>query len=366
MRVLQFTDSLRSGGKERQLVELLKWLSEVPELENELIVMSDDNHYADLDELHIPTHRIIRRSKRDPYVFLKLYRLLLRRQPDILHSWNSMCSVYAMPVLKMPGIKFVNNFLRDAPTDFGVKNKDWIRAKLTFTFSDVIAANSYAGLKAYSVPERKAACIHNGFDFNRLKGLASKAMTRDQFNVCTKHVVGMVASFSERKDHTTFITAANKLLEKRKDVTFIAIGDGIQFKSAKKIINPKYRDKFKMVGRQKRVLNIVNLFDIGILTTNTRVHCEGIPNAVMEYMALKKPVIVTDCGGTRELVKNNHTGFLVEPLNSDLLCQKIEFLLENNDLAMDFGRNGYEKLKKEFSLEIMGKKFFDLYARLSN
>jgi len=35
----------------------------------------------------------------------------------------------------------------------------------------------------------------------------------------------------------------------------------------------------------------------------------------MEYMALKKPVITTDCGGNRELVENNHTGFLMNPEN---------------------------------------------------
>ena len=98
----------------------------------------------------------------------------------------------------------------------------------------------------------------------------------------------MVASFSERKDHITFIAAAKKLMKKRNDITFITIGDGINFKAAKKLIYPEFQDNFKMVGKQNRVLNIVNLFDIGILTTNTPVHCEGIPNAVMEYMALKK------------------------------------------------------------------------------
>jgi glycosyltransferase involved in cell wall biosynthesis len=52
----------------------------------------------------------------------------------------------------------------------------------------------------------------------------------------------------------------------------------------------------------KRVLNIVNIFDIGILTTNTR-DGEGISNSIMEYMALKKPVIVTDVGVIKNLWK---------------------------------------------------------------
>ncbi|MBF0234977.1 MAG: glycosyltransferase family 4 protein, partial [Desulfamplus sp.] len=122
-------------------------------------------------------------------------------------------------------------------------------------------------------------------------------------------MVGMVASFSNKKDHKTFVDAAHRVLEKRKDITFILIGDGDFFDEIKNRIRPEFQDNFRMPGTQKRIMNIVNIFDIGVLATYT----EGISNAVMEYMALKKPVIVTDCGGNKELVEDHHTGFLVEP-----------------------------------------------------
>lgn len=360
MRVFQFIDTLRSGGKERQLVELLKWLIDVPGLENELIIMSDVNHYSYLDELRIPTHRLIRKSKRDPYVFTKLYRLLLKRKPDIIHSWDSMCSVYALPVLKILGIKFVNNFIRDAPSNFCYRDKNWIRAKLTFPFSDKIVANSYAGLKSYNIPEKKAFCIRNGFDFSRVDGLASKDDTRGILKIFTKYVVGMVASFSDKKDYNTFIKSANLILDKRDDVTFVAVGDGKKFKSTKHEILPKFKDRIKFLGKQKRVLNVINIFDIGVLSTFT----EGISNVIMEYMSLKKPTIATDCDGNREIVEHGRTGFLVDPANPYQISEKILLLLDRKELSEKLGQNGYDKLKKEFSLDAMGIKFLHVYKDL--
>jgi len=174
MKILQIIDSLGSGGKERQLVETLKFLSGIDGINSELVVMSDDIHYSYIDDLNIKTYLVIRKSKKDLSIFFKFYRLFKETRPDVIHSWSSMCSVYAIFAAKMLGIKFVNGFLRNAPPSLRTNGKEQIRAKLTFPFSDIIAANSFAGLKAYNVPLKKSVCLHNGFDFNRINGLDKK------------------------------------------------------------------------------------------------------------------------------------------------------------------------------------------------
>jgi glycosyltransferase involved in cell wall biosynthesis len=364
VKIVHLTASLRAGGAERQLLETLKFFKNMNEITSEVMVMSDDIHYDYITELNIKVHCIIRKTKKDPSIFIKFYNFFRESKPDIIHSWHSMCSIYAIPAVKLLGIKFINNFLRNAPKYLDLKNLDWNIARLTFPFSDVIAANSYAGLDAYRVPAKKRACLHNGFDFSRIKNLADKKAIRNLFDIHTKYVVGMVASFSNKKDYKTFVDAAHIVLDKRKDITFMAIGGGDNFAEIKNRIKPEFQEHFKMPGTQKRILNIVNIFDIGILATNTRVHGEGIPNVVMECMALKKPVIVTDCGGNKELVENNITGFLVDPENPKQIAQKISLLLDNDILALELGQTGYKKLKKEFSLDVMGNEFLKLYRRI--
>ncbi|MCK4330055.1 hypothetical protein KAX02_09460 [candidate division WOR-3 bacterium] len=193
MKILFFIDSLRSGGKERLLAELIKGLKDYPDIQCELATMSNDIHYQYVFKQNVKIHYLIRKWKKDSRIFFKLYNLCKEFKPDIIHSWGSMSSVYALPIAKMLKIKFINAMISDAP--YKLSLKALIRSKLTFPFSDVILSNSIAGLKSYNAPKNKSFCIHNGFDFSRIK---NKVEIRKKFGIKTEKVVGMVASFSKK------------------------------------------------------------------------------------------------------------------------------------------------------------------------
>ncbi len=78
-------------------------------------------------------------------------------------------------------------------------------------------------------------------------------------------------------------------------------------------------------------------------------------------MALAKPVVATDCGGNKELVKNEETGFLIMARDPELMAQKISVLLDNKCLAKSFGINGRKRLEEKFNFEKMGEQFLNLY-----
>lgn len=361
MKVFQIIDTLRSGGKERQVVEVLKFFSKKKNWQTGLVVLSDEVHYDYINELNIPVFKIVRRYPKDPLVFFRLYKLFKKTKPSVIHSWSPMCSIYAIFVTKLLGIKFVNGFLRAAPPKLDWNDKTWMIAKLTFPFSDKIVANSMAGLSAYNVSLKKGSCLYNGFDFGRLHNIKPRKLILEQFDIKTPYVVGMVATFSNKKDYDTFFKAARIILEQRNDVTFVAVGDGKNFDCYKNKIPAGVKANIKLLGKQKRVLNIINVFDIGVLTTNTKYHSEGISNAIMECMAMQKPVIATDCGGNRELLINNHTGFLVEPFKPIQVSERISHLLDDKQLAEHLGQNGFNQLEKKFNLKVMGKAFVELY-----
>ena len=361
MKILQIIDTLRSGGKERQLVELLTFLSKRKDVSCELIILSENIYYTYINILNVKIYHIVRNRKKDLSVFYKFYKLFKKIRPDVIHSWGSMCSIYLLPVAQLLGIKVVNGFLRDVPPKLKIRDKAWIRSKLTFPFSDKIIANSFAGLKAYRAPKGKSTFIHNGFNFNRIAHLQNEASVIDKFNIETKFVVGMVATFSRRKDYPTLINAAQIIFKKRDDVTFVCVGDGELINYCKNLVKPWHKNRIKFLGRQKDVESIVNIFDVGVLATNDKVHGEGISNSLMEYMALAKPVVATDCGGNKELVKNKETGFLIMARNPELMAQKIYVLLDNQDMAKSFGINGRKRLEKKFNFEKMGEQFLNLY-----
>lgn len=86
----------------------------------------------------------------------------------------------------------------------------------------------------------------------------------------------------------------------------------------------------------------------------------------IEAMACHKPVVGTCFGGTPEIVQDGMTGFIVNPLKTELMAQKIIALLKNEQLAKQMGAAGYERVRKEFSLEKCVNKNIELYHKYAN
>jgi glycosyltransferase involved in cell wall biosynthesis len=323
--------------------------------------MSTENNYPEVHNLGIKIHFLIRKTRKDPIILPHLYKLCVTFRPDIIHTWDSMTSAYAIPIAKILGVKLVNGMIRDAPDRVIPFTKPWIRARMTFPFSDVIVANSLAGLRAYGAPRAKSVCIHNGFDFNRLHGMPDQDTVRRNFGIDTSQVVGMVASFSERKDYETYIAAAQTVLATRDDVTFVAVGDGKTLERCKSLVMPQYTQRVKFLGWQRNVESIINAMDIGVLATYT----EGISNAILEFMALAKPVVATDGGAMNELVVDGVTGFLVPARDAGQLARRLTDLLCDAGRCRALGKHGRHRVLSLFGMETMASHFVRMYETLT-
>lgn len=170
----------------------------------------------------------------------------------------------------------------------------------------------------------------------------------------------MVATFWKKKDYATYYTAAQLVLAKRKDITFLAIGAETDLVESKALVDKKYIENFRFLGKKSGIELFINAMDICILSTFT----EGISNSILEYMALEKPVIATKGGGTIEILIDDETGFLIEPSNPEELAGKIEVLLNDPLLRMKMGTTGKERIMKEFSIDQMVNKYIERYEML--
>lgn len=361
MKILFLIDCLSSGGKERRLTELMKALRSNKNVTFELVTMSDDIHYKEVLDLNIPIHFIVRKTKKDFSVFIRLYKLCAIYKPDVIHCWDSMTAIYSAPICKLLGIPLVNGMVIDSPQKQNIFNKYWLRGKLSFPFSDYIVGNSKAGIKAYNAPAKKSIIIPNGFNFNRIKNISDRNKILEQVNVKTKFIVGMVASFTIYKDYKTFFKAAQLILDKRKDVTFLAIGSYTDSSISKSLIDNTKQAYFRLLGNKSGIESYVNIMDVCVLSTFT----EGISNSILEYMALGKPVVATAGGGTNEIIENNKTGFLVQVSDPEELASKIELLLQDENLRINMGLAGKERIQNVFSINTMLNKYIDLYNRIA-
>jgi len=356
MKILFFIESLRSGGKERRLIELIKGLkNQHSNIEMELVLTREDIHYQEIFETGVKIHYTIRKYfKKDPRIFFKFYKIAKKFKPDIIHVWGNMVAIYAIPTKVLLKIPMINNEITDAPLKV---QQGLLSYRLSFPFSDKIIANTFAGLKSYNAPEKKSLVIYNGFDFNRINNLTAKESIKGQFHINTKFVVGMVASFSELKDYKTYIKAANLILEIRQDVCFLCIGSGDD-SAYKKMVATANKDKILFLGPQQNVESIMNCCDIGVLTSNIKVHGEGISNSLLEFSSLSKPVIATNNGGTIELIEDLKNGFLLHPFNSLELSNKINLLLNDEETRLEMGINAKQIVENKFGIKRMVEEFY--------
>jgi glycosyltransferase involved in cell wall biosynthesis len=81
-------------------------------------------------------------------------------------------------------------------------------------------------------------------------------------------------------------------------------------------------------------------------------------------MALGKPVIATDSGGAKEIEENGETGFTIGDRDIDRLVEKIQYILDRQDVCARFGNAGKNRILKQFSIDTMTDAYYDLYRSL--
>jgi glycosyltransferase involved in cell wall biosynthesis len=172
----------------------------------------------------------------------------------------------------------------------------------------------------------------------------------------------MVANFRKAKDHHSLMFAMPEVIKRFPNVRLNLVGhdygtfDEIQ-ELAKTLEISKHVDFITDCTQPEP---IIGRSQIGILST----HGEGLSNSLLEYMALSKPVIVSNNGGNPEVVIDNTTGFLVPPGSSDAINEKLLFLLDNPEIARIMGEKGRSRVEDQFSNEKMVKDYINLYKEM--
>ena len=354
-------ESLRIGGKERQALELFKALQEEPDLDVQVIVLAKKDGSYSLPGNEKGIHFVGTDTMSPLQICSTIYRFCRDYRPEVLHTWGIMPTLCSFPAAKLMKIKVLNASIRFA-VRFKPFNRKWFAARLSYLFSNMVTANSIAGLRAQGLEgHKKCHVVYNGFDLERVQIPTVIQDSEVSPKIATRYVVGMVGSFNDSKDYKTFVNAASSILRVRKDVTFLCVGEGPNLHAIRAAVPGDYSASIHFTGKLDPVDSIERMLDVGVLACNTRGHAEGISNTIMEYMAFAKPVIATDSGGNHEIVEDQVTGFLVRAFSADELAAKIITLLDNEELRLKMGKAGRERIAKEFNLSKMAQGYLGLY-----
>ena len=114
MRILFFIDGLKSGGKERRLIELLKYLEIVGQDYHVVLIHREIFFGSDLLSSGKLTF-VSKKSKKSIKPFIEFYKLCKVYKPDIIHTWSSMVAFYSLPTVILQRLCLINSQISDAP-----------------------------------------------------------------------------------------------------------------------------------------------------------------------------------------------------------------------------------------------------------
>lgn len=258
---------------------------------------------------------------------IKLTKELKKLNPDIIHLHSSKAGVLGriacFLLFKKKKIFYTPHgyaFLRTDISDFSKKTY-WIIEKY---FQVIFGGETIAcGDTEYEIASRigKSVLVRNGIDINSVR----ENFIEKKNEILT---IGIVGRITFARNPYLF----NKIAKKYPDINFVWIGDG---ELNHEITAPNIRITGWML-EQSNVLRELNAIDVYIQTSLW----EGLPIAVLEAMALQKPVLATNVIGNKDIVVHNETGFLFDTI--DELDPFLEILKDEKNRS-DFGKKSLER-----------------------
>jgi len=169
--------------------------------------------------------------------------------------------------------------------------------------------------------------------------------TREKLGLgCDEFIVGFVGRLVPLKGLTYLLHAAKKIKKEIPKLHILLVGEGPQkafiLETAKILQVPITITGW--VDDPRPYYSVMDVFALPSLS-------EGLPNVVLEAMAMEKPIIATDVGGNRDLVEDGLNGYLVPPRNVDLLAQRVLTLYERDGSRVSMGSANRKKVQKSFT-----------------
>jgi glycosyltransferase involved in cell wall biosynthesis len=205
--------------------------------------------------------------------------------------------------------------------------------------------------------------IYNGIPaFNgRIKPSKTYSERRQHLKLpASGPIVGSIGRLNAVKDYGTLIAAFKEVLNNYPNAKLVIAGDGPERNKLQlQIEELAISDNVTLLGERHDVEDLLEQFDIFALTSLT----EGFSVALVEAAWTGLPIVATDVGGNCEIVQDGITGYLTEPGNVQDVTQKIEKLLNDDQLRQCFGLLNRSRAEANWTLELMRKRYQCVYQK---
>lgn len=358
-KIAFFIGSLQKGGAERVFVNLADFFSQSGyevtivtqyKRENEY-AYSEGIHreYSELSEKELTGSRIRNFFRR----FKKLRRIWKRVRPDLILSCIGKNNFMAVATSFFMPQKVVVSVV-GAPAEEYYTGAMRFLAKTLFLKADgIVLQTTDAGNFFPGYIRKKAVILQNSLN---------PIFIRKRFEGVRDKLIVAVGRLDDNKNHAMLIKAFSKIRNEFPEYKLVIYGEGESREKLETLVREQnLTDKVSLPGITADVAGSIERAALFVLSSNT----EGMPNALIEAMALGLTVISTDCpcGGPKELITPGENGLLIPVGDADALAAAMRQVLGDPELAEKMGKNA-ALLQERMSPEVTNQSWKEYFEKV--
>jgi sugar transferase (PEP-CTERM/EpsH1 system associated) len=299
---------------------------------------------------------------------LRLFKLLRRLRPAILHTYNLGTIEYqAVALLAGVPVRIHAEHGRDASDPQGLNRKHNLLRRLLAQVIDRYVPVSHDLARwldtVVGLPARKVDTIINGVDTERFKVGAAIDPAAAAWRADGAFVIGAVGRLQDVKNHAGLIDAFARLRARVPDqkLRLVLVGDGpLRARLEAQAAASGAGADIVFAGAHANVAAVLGGFSLFALPSIA----EGTPVTLLEAMASELPVVASDVGGIPEVVDHGVNGTLVAAGDPEALAQALAAYVRDPQRAAAHGRAARARIEQHYSMAAMLAAYLGLYDRL--
>lgn len=291
----------------------------------------------------------------------RLARFIRGQRISLIHAWDADAAIFGAAASVLARVPLITS-RRDLGEIYAPRKLALMRLADRRARAVVVNAQAIADAPACTHIRRdKLRIISNILDLTEFDQRAQSPVQAPP-SLPAGRRIAMVARLDPEKDVGTLLRAVPDVANVYPDARFIIVGDGRERGALEGLAKELHiSEQVTFLGECNEVPALLTQCAIGALVPNRN---EGLSNTILEYMAAGLPVVATDCGGNRELVENNRTGFIVPPGDASALAEKIKGLLADPGTAKRYGQTGRAVVESKHQPRAVANQFAALYRNV--
>ncbi len=319
----------------------------------------------ELTELGVRVGVCDKRRGPDLRALMRTRRLIRAHATDVLHTHNAVAHYQAMLATWGLGFARVINTRHGMGENLRLRRREWLYQRAlarTDTVALVCEAARDAAVRNGLVPPLKASVVPNGIPVAQFR-LASSEMHERLAQMCgvpaQSLLVGTVGRLNWAKDQASLIRAFCAVREHLADAVLVLIGDGKLRADLEQLAAAEgVAGSVRFLGDRNDVRQLLQGLDLFVLPSVS----EGYSMALLEACATGLPIVATDVGGNREIVRDGITGTMVVAGDAAALADAMLAILRDPARARTLGVAAREWVELNGSLDVMANRYARLYS----